>query len=99
MAGLLFTGVRDGRVEVRFTSTPDGGDSFEEGEQAVIELSEPLWLESPTVESDLEDPVVVPEQPGRHHIRVRARGRSRHEDESVVGREPVEWYEVAIWPA
>jgi hypothetical protein len=99
-SAVIFTGIRDGKVEVRIASNPaDGSGSFEEEEQGLLQITEPLWLDSPTVDIDLPDPVVVPEKLGPHHIRVRARGRSEHEDESVLGRKPVEWYEVAIWPA
>jgi hypothetical protein len=89
-------GIRDGRVRVDITTDPDaeleGG--FEDEEEFVLDLDGELWLSG----WDDAHAVFTPERPGAHHVRVRARGRRDHPDESVVKKKPVEFYQLAIWP-
>lgn len=95
---VVSVGVRDGRVEVDVTSDPsESWGAVEDEDEVVLNVHDELWLDSPTVENDL-DAVFTPTRPGPHHVRVRARGRRRNYDLSVGGKNPVEWYQIAIWP-
>ena len=89
-------GIRDGRVRVDITTNPnaelEGG--FEDEADFVLAIDAELWL------SGWDDAYAVftPDRPGAHHVRVQARGRQNHSDESVVKKKPVEFYQLAIWP-
>lgn len=89
-------GIRDGRVRVDVTTDPaeelEGG--VEDEAEFVLDVAGELWLNG----WDDAYAVFTPERPGVHHVRVRARGRKDHPDESIVKKKPVEFYQLAIWP-
>lgn len=89
-------GIRDGRVRVDITTDPsaelEGGT--EDEAEFVLDIDGELWLNG----WDDARAVFIPERTGAHHVRIQARGREDHPDESVVKKRPVEFYQLAIWP-
>jgi len=72
-------------------------EAWEDGAEATLQIAEPLYLSSLTIENGIFDPVIVPSRPGNHRIRVLARGRysQKHDSGKNVAYEE---YQVTAWP-
>ena len=100
-SAIVLTGIADGYVEVTLIDgpPPPAGSGWEESAAGELTVEESLYLTSPTTDSEVFDPVFVPDRPGRQQIAVRAAGRSAHPDESMEDETPAERYQIAIWSA
>lgn len=96
---VIFTGCADGPVQlhVRLHQTPPpvAEGAWEEREEVSMVIRGPLIPASPTA-YEFHQPVLTDAAPGRHRVRVSARGRGSNYDSSVL--ELAEWYLVEFWP-
>ncbi len=95
---IILTGCADGPVRLTtelLAEPPSATDTWEVQESVSITISEPLHLSSPTW-TEMHEPVLVPHSPGTHRVRVSARGRRHHYDQSVT--EVSEHYLIQAWP-
>lgn len=103
-AAKVLTGCVMGNVWVtvrpRTTPPPSLAQSmpgWEFGEEADITVTKPLFGADVYGESWYEK-VFTPTEPGLHRIRVLAKGRTAGADQDVCDGEPVESYDITIWP-
>lgn len=101
---LLRTGCSSGRVwvTVRGVASPPAAPLAEElkewevAQEETLTIAGELTLISPLGGGPFVERVFVPEQPGLHRVRARARGRGRNWD--LATENPVEEYDVTLWP-
>lgn len=101
-SAVLVTGcaLGDVWVTVRLRTSAPGPlarsmDGWEVGEEETMTIRKPLWLSDLMGDYDPQK-IFTPAEPGRHRVRVLAKGRGLQYDE--VCDKPVEHYELTIWP-
>lgn len=102
---IITTNIAQGPIGlVVHTLTREPDESFDSalrewecGEEVALIINEDLHISTPTIEQvDVPGAIFSPSKPGRHRLRVLARGRSAHYDHVV--EEPTEHFDLTFWP-